>query len=179
MTIRSFPLDAVVVHISPGVRLIMDLAIIFAQQNLIKRHLLWPTEFLARRASRWERFAALAILCILLSAGRLIAQSSPTISPSAPLDPPACPSSSTGASDPAQTSVAATTTLPDEPKPQNETKSQVETKPKDETKPQKLASDDRAPQTKRILGIIPNFRSVSTDDKIPPQSAKEKFITTS
>lgn len=179
MTIRSFPLDAVVVHISPGVRLIMDLAIIFAQQNLIKRHLLWPTEFLARRASRWERFAALAILCILLSAGRLLAQSSPTISPSAPLDPPAYPSSSTGASDPAQTSLAATTTLPDEPKPQNETKSQDETKPKDETKPQKLASDDRAPQTKRILGIIPNFRSVSTDEKIPPQSAKEKFITTS
>ncbi len=33
-------------------------------------------------------------------------------------------------------------------------------------------------QTKRILGIIPNFRSVSTDDKLPPQTPKEKFITT-
>ena len=32
-------------------------------------------------------------------------------------------------------------------------------------------------QTKRILGIIPNFRSVSTDVKLPPQSVKEKFLT--
>lgn len=32
-------------------------------------------------------------------------------------------------------------------------------------------------QTKRILGIIPNFRSVSADVKLPPQSVKEKFIT--
>lgn len=35
----------------------------------------------------------------------------------------------------------------------------------------------RKPQTKRILGIIPNFRSVSTDEKLPPQSVKEKFLT--
>lgn len=34
------------------------------------------------------------------------------------------------------------------------------------------------PQTKRILGIIPNFRAVSTDTKLPPQTPKEKFITT-
>jgi len=33
-------------------------------------------------------------------------------------------------------------------------------------------------QTKRILGIIPNFRSVSVDEKLPPQSVKDKFITT-
>ena len=31
------------------------------------------------------------------------------------------------------------------------------------------------PQTKRILGIIPNFRSVSADQKLPPQTVKEKF----
>jgi hypothetical protein len=34
-------------------------------------------------------------------------------------------------------------------------------------------------QTKRILGIIPNFRAVSADMKLPPQSVKEKFITAS
>jgi hypothetical protein len=34
-------------------------------------------------------------------------------------------------------------------------------------------------QTKRILGIVPNFRSVSVDEKLPPQSVKDKFITTS
>ena len=33
-------------------------------------------------------------------------------------------------------------------------------------------------QTKRILGIVPNFRSVSVDQKLPPQSMKDKFITT-
>jgi len=30
-------------------------------------------------------------------------------------------------------------------------------------------------QTKRILGIIPNFRSVSVDVKLPPESVKDKF----
>lgn len=30
-------------------------------------------------------------------------------------------------------------------------------------------------QTKRILGIIPNFRSVSVNEKLPPESTKEKF----
>jgi hypothetical protein len=35
----------------------------------------------------------------------------------------------------------------------------------------------RDPQTKRIAGIIPNFRSVSTDEKLPPMSVKEKFLT--
>lgn len=30
-------------------------------------------------------------------------------------------------------------------------------------------------QTKRILGIMPNFRAVSADEKLPPQTVKEKF----
>ena len=34
-------------------------------------------------------------------------------------------------------------------------------------------------QTKRILGIIPNFRSVSANVHLPPQSTKEKFVTAS
>jgi hypothetical protein len=33
-------------------------------------------------------------------------------------------------------------------------------------------------QTKRILYIIPNFRAVSADQHLPPQSVKEKFKTT-
>lgn len=36
---------------------------------------------------------------------------------------------------------------------------------------------DRAQQTNRILGIIPNFRAISTDEKLPAQSVKEKFET--
>jgi hypothetical protein len=35
------------------------------------------------------------------------------------------------------------------------------------------------PQTKRILGIFPNFRAVSTSEHLPPQSVKEKFVTAS
>jgi hypothetical protein len=41
------------------------------------------------------------------------------------------------------------------------------------------ASSHQDGQTKRILGIIPNFRAVSADVKLPPQSVKEKFITAS
>ncbi|MGO9639091.1 MAG: hypothetical protein ACLPSO_14290, partial [Terracidiphilus sp.] len=31
-------------------------------------------------------------------------------------------------------------------------------------------------QTKRILGIIPNFRAISVDVKLPPETIKEKFM---
>jgi hypothetical protein len=31
-------------------------------------------------------------------------------------------------------------------------------------------------QTKRVLGIMPNFSSVSADEKLPPLSAKDKFV---
>ena len=39
------------------------------------------------------------------------------------------------------------------------------------------ASTHQDGQTKRILGVIPNFRAVSADVKLPPQSVKEKFVT--
>jgi hypothetical protein len=42
---------------------------------------------------------------------------------------------------------------------------------------QPSVGDDRAQQTKRILGIIPNFRAISSDEKLPAQSVKEKFVT--
>jgi hypothetical protein len=40
------------------------------------------------------------------------------------------------------------------------------------------AKPDAAPpqQTKRILGIMPNFSAVSADTKLPPQKPKEKFV---
>jgi hypothetical protein len=43
--------------------------------------------------------------------------------------------------------------------------------PKSDTKNDSLEGK----QTKRILGIVPNFRSVSVDAKLPAQSVKEKF----
>lgn len=56
--------------------------------------------------------------------------------------------------------------------PQNQQPSDPATK-----KQTQAQADDRAQQTKRILDILPNFRSVSTDEILPPQSAKEKFLT--
>ncbi len=32
-------------------------------------------------------------------------------------------------------------------------------------------------QTKRILGIIPNFRAVSVDQRLPPETVKDKFMS--
>ena len=42
---------------------------------------------------------------------------------------------------------------------------------------QAASSSTEGKQTKRILGIVPNFRAVSADQKLPPQSVKDKFIT--
>jgi hypothetical protein len=43
--------------------------------------------------------------------------------------------------------------------------------------PQNSSSDQRGSQTERILDIIPNFRAVNTDERLPAQSVKEKFLT--
>ncbi len=40
-------------------------------------------------------------------------------------------------------------------------------------------ADGDGKQTKRILGVIPNFRAVSANTKLPPMSVKDKFITAS
>lgn len=39
--------------------------------------------------------------------------------------------------------------------------------------------EDQQKQTKRILGIFPNFRAVSVSDRLPPQTVKDKFVTAS
>lgn len=45
------------------------------------------------------------------------------------------------------------------------------------TQPGTTQSDaSEGKQTKRILGIVPNFRAVSANTKLPPQSVKEKLI---
>jgi len=42
---------------------------------------------------------------------------------------------------------------------------------------QSAPADVTGQQTKRILGIIPNFRAVSTDEKLPPETIKDKFVS--
>jgi hypothetical protein len=67
------------------------------------------------------------------------------------------------------TQQASNATLPDAP-------SAVMTQEQNAT--QQTSSDLKGKQTKRILGIVPNFRSVSADVKLPPESVKEKFLET-
>ena len=59
--------------------------------------------------------------------------------------------------------------LPDAPQPQQPTTVPDNTAPPAHTDP----------QTKRILGVFPNFRAVSTTDHLPPQSVKDKFVDAS
>jgi len=43
--------------------------------------------------------------------------------------------------------------------------------------PQTTPADASGQQTKRILGIVPNFRAVSADEKLPPETVKDKFMS--
>jgi hypothetical protein len=43
--------------------------------------------------------------------------------------------------------------------------------------PQSQSTEPAPKQTTRILGILPNFRAVSADQKLPPQTVKQKFTT--
>jgi hypothetical protein len=45
--------------------------------------------------------------------------------------------------------------------------------------PTPQTGDGEGKQTKRILGIVPNFRAVSANQKLPPMSVKDKFVTAS
>jgi hypothetical protein len=45
--------------------------------------------------------------------------------------------------------------------------------------PQPQTDEHTDKQTTRILGILPNFRSVSANSTLPPQTVKEKFVTAS
>jgi hypothetical protein len=41
--------------------------------------------------------------------------------------------------------------------------------------PQNAPENSGGKQTKRILGLVPNFRAVSADEELPPETVKEKF----
>lgn len=95
-----------------------------------------------------------------------------------------------------QTALLAATNLPDAPAPdvallpQPDPQASTSAQPADPAQapaaPPPLAQQQaqadqsahpgEAHQTKRIAGIIPNYRSVSADQHLPPQTAKQKFI---
>jgi hypothetical protein len=70
--------------------------------------------------------------------------------------------------------------LPDAPSalqnPQSAQTPTASTPPLKATDNPDAVSTNGAQQTKRVLGIVPNFRSVSADLKLPPMSPKDKFI---
>jgi hypothetical protein len=69
--------------------------------------------------------------------------------------------------------------LPDAPSTLLQNPQSTQTPPP--TSPQQKSADPYAvspngtKQTKRVLGIVPNFSSVSADTKLPPQTAKQKL----
>ena len=77
---------------------------------------------------------------------------------------------------PAETTAAVgnAAALPDAPLPQTQAPPGASTAAKTEATP---TPSDEGKQTKRILGIVPNFRSVSANQKLPPETVKEKFKT--
>jgi hypothetical protein len=69
----------------------------------------------------------------------------------------------------------ATATLPDAPVPQ--TTPQNGASSSTQNSPSPAAASDEGKQTKRILGIVPNFRAVSANVKLPPDTPRDKFKT--
>jgi hypothetical protein len=66
--------------------------------------------------------------------------------------------------------------LPDAPSAVLEAQAAQTAQPPQVSNNPDAVSPNGTQQTKRILGIMPNFRSVSADTKLPPMSAKDKFI---
>lgn len=69
-------------------------------------------------------------------------------------------------------------TLPDAPSVASQQQSQVTpTASGAKSDPGTVKAPEAGKQTKRILYIVPNFRAVSADQKLPPQTVKEKLKT--
>jgi len=70
------------------------------------------------------------------------------------------------------------TTSSQEPADKLDKKSGIPQAPQSSAQPQSdsVTTSLEGKQTERILGIIPNFRSVSANEQLPPQGVKDKFI---
>ncbi len=69
-------------------------------------------------------------------------------------------------------------TLPDAPSTASQKDGRASPAPAGtESNPGTINASETGKQTKRILYIVPNFRAVSADQVLPPQTVKEKFKT--
>jgi hypothetical protein len=149
----------------------MTLHSCFPRGYSVSGHRLGPRKFLISLPGRCKLSAA-SLLCaaILAATGYAQQASSASPRPDASTLPSETPLPTTTQGD---SSSAVEATLPDAPDP-----AQSSAQDSPPNKPSQSPSDSSQPQqTKRILGIIPNFRSVNADVKLPPQSVKEKFLT--
>ena len=79
-----------------------------------------------------------------------------------------------------QTEPVISVSLPDAPGESSSSEAQCTASTDPQQPPSKAKTTGATPsddphQTKRIFGIIPNYRSVSADTHLPPQSPREKF----
>jgi hypothetical protein len=122
--------------------------------------------FLARRlfSRRLSSFGRAAVLLAGLNTIATLTAQQPDVDPPAPLVLAAEPASLPSAPDAdSQQAASAQSSGTDESASQQPV-------------PQNAEDDSGGKQTKRILGIIPNFRAVSANTKLPPETVKEKFI---
>ena len=112
--------------------------------------------------------APLSLVAQQLNLNSLVTTSS---SVSSSLDPPAAEIEAV------PPTTIASTALPDAPSSLLYQKDQKDTPPPPvlTTNPDAVSPNGNQ-QTKRVLGLVPNFRTVSADIKLPPMSAKDKFI---
>ncbi len=69
-------------------------------------------------------------------------------------------------------------TLPDAPRPASQEGGLASPAPSGaKNNPGTVSASETGKQTKRILYIVPNFRAVSADQMLPPQTVREKFKT--
>ena len=129
--------------------------------NRFIKHLIWPARRLASNVAR----PGLCAASLLISSSALVAQQADIVAVQPNAGQPSDVSAAQGDRAPGVDASASEdpqqAPAPESPAPQNPT------------------ANERAPQTRRILGIIPNFRAISTDEKLPPQTAKDKFVTAS
>ena len=107
----------------------------------------------------------------LLTAARLVCIFTLLVPPMALAVSEPVPARLPAATSPAAENAAA---LPDAPTPQAP---QTGTSSSTQSSATPAPPSDEGKQTKRILGIVPNFRAVSANVKLPPDSAKDKFKT--
>jgi hypothetical protein len=155
----------------------------YSPAKCFKPRLTSRDRFLACRDSIHFAFYAAPIFCVLIASRSLAAQqaaTTPTLAWQAGMTQTldaagssAITQSTDAISVPAAASSSSMDGRGDGSDPQQSSTQTVPNAPN----PQAQSDSDRAPQTNRILGIIPNFRAISTDEKLPAQSVKEKFLT--